>query len=212
MKTSLGIFSLFLGLSIATISFAKPLYTHYPTFPNLEDPSWFYFESRPGQTQTEYLSVTNNSDKELTLEIHAVDTITNSNNETAFLSGRNPQKFFGKWLTPHQTLLQLRPHQYYELPITLTIPKDIPLGNYAGGIEIQKADQKGTLRIRNMIRVHFKVTNNPTPPTKQNPPPPLETYLNRTTTLIAFTLIMTFFAIKFFIRQPTKASQKRNKR
>ncbi|MBD3270505.1 hypothetical protein GF376_03180 [Candidatus Peregrinibacteria bacterium] len=153
-RTLLGVV---ISIAIPTISIAQNLnqVDIYPTFPNEVNPYSFYFELKPGDSFTEYLSLTNRNSTSIELEIKPVDQL-----EDGFKLANQKQTAFGNWTTIEENKLTLKPQEYTEISFTTKTPTDVKLDNYSGGISVQTSDND-QIKSRSLIPVHFKVTENP---------------------------------------------------
>jgi hypothetical protein len=184
-------------------------YDVFPTFPDKLNPKALYFEIKPGDRHTELISFTNNTTSELNLKVIALD----SSGTNSFKDASEPQTEFGKWAEIHSPAITLKPHQYLEIPFTVSIPINTPEGKYFGGLTFQTIDTttldaitKPAVQIntRIILKTHILVTSDPRPTEKQNPLPPWAPFINNTTKAILITLIILAVVIQIRLQNTGK--------
>jgi len=110
--------------------------------PNNENPNWFNYEKKPGTTIHDTAIVKNVGDQPATAHVYAVDGTTNNTGSFILKLENEARTGIGKWtkvLTP-DTVIQ--PGKELEFPFQMTVPADLPPGQYFGGLIVEETPTK----------------------------------------------------------------------
>ncbi len=114
----------------------------YPTNFDESNPktkSWFIYQLKPGESKDDSITVVNNSDKELSVRVYAVDATTTSDGAFALLNENQRQNDVGSWVSISKDVITIAPRSRIDVPFTISIPKYVTVGDHAGGIIVQEA-------------------------------------------------------------------------
>lgn len=141
-------------------------YTIRPAEPNAIKPTAIMAEMKPGDTYSDNVLVTNKSEKEITVSLHAADGTTTNTGSFTIKSGGEPQENIGLWTTIEHEPLVLGPGEEKKVFFSITVPEDTALGEYKGGIAAQqKGEERNSIitSTRVVTPVLLTVTDNPQP-------------------------------------------------
>lgn len=139
----------------------------FPNDPNRILPYQLIYELKPGDTTQDTLLVQNKDNFPENLFLYAVD---NKGKNGAYDLNTSDEiknnKLVGKWISLPSSPITLGPGESKILPITITVPPSTSLGDYVGGIALEKrAPAKNYANImiasRVTLKVNIKVTNTP---------------------------------------------------
>lgn len=119
----------------------------YPTNFDQNNPktkSWFIYQLKPGESKDDSITVVNNSDKQLSVRVYAVDATTTSDGAFALLNENQRQNGVGSWVSIAKDIITIEPRSRTDVPFTISIPKYISVGDHAGGIIVQEAARPTT--------------------------------------------------------------------
>lgn len=137
-----------------------------PANPNSDNPrtqSIFILNANKGETKSDVILVSNNSDQTQTIELYAVDGIvTNTGAFTCSQESEAKQKM-GAWTTVKKNVLTLEAGKTEEVGFDVTVPANVDVGEHNGCIVFQVAEDEGEasgnvrIRTRQAIRVVLTV-------------------------------------------------------
>lgn len=87
-----------------------------------------------GQTITDSVTVTNNSDEDLSLRIYGADGVPSTQGSFSIANSNDEQRAVGIWLQFSEPIITIEPNSRLDIPYTISIPNTVPPGTYAGGI------------------------------------------------------------------------------
>ena len=137
-----------------------------PAYPDPKNPrtqSIFVYTLEPGTTKNDGVLLVNNTDKEKTLMVYAVDSVVSSGGAFACRQMNEPKKDVGRWISLSKSEVTLQPGKNEIVPFTIKVPKEASVGEHNGCIIIQekkekKENQKGmVLTFRTGLRVAVTV-------------------------------------------------------
>ena len=203
IKVLITLFAIILPLiscTSPTTDFQKRGITAYPASPNIEKPSQFSLEIKPGETKEESFKIENNYDNNFIVHIFGVDSFVNNKDETVFKLSSEEQSSTGKWIIPTQQKITLEPGKNIEQNFTISVPKDAELGEYLGGLSVETkniSNKEGGVRInlRKVLKVNIKVTDDPQPIEKMPPPSPPWQYIYLGASIALFIGVMVYLFI-----------------
>lgn len=108
----------------------------------LDRPSWFLFSGDPGKVLHGKAIVTNLNDTPTEALVYPVDATVTDQGGFALQPEETERIHIGKWISLSRSRMLLRPSESKEIDFTLSIPKEVEPGDYAGGIVIQNAPKK----------------------------------------------------------------------
>ena len=120
---------------------------------------WFIYNLNPGETASDYVVISNDSDNEQHVTIHAYDSEPSNIGGFALSGPNSDQKGIGIWLIPEETEATLAPGEVKKVKFTISIPKDADVGEHSGAITVQTAPKelKGSSGISIGTRVGARV-------------------------------------------------------
>lgn len=137
-----------------------------PAFPRADNPrteSIFVHTLSPGQVQNESVQVINNTESEMNLVVYAADSTPSSGGGFACKQLSEEKSMVGNWISLEQSELVVPAHQKIDVPFTITVPNNAPVGEHNGCVLVQKRQddangQSGvSLSVRNGLRVAITV-------------------------------------------------------
>ncbi len=119
----------------------------YPTDSNTQDilsKGWFIEKLNPGESKKRKVTVSNYSQEEKTVKLTSEDRIKNTGDSFSFTNKEQAKKEVGTWIKLSKDELTIPAQKSVDIEFTITVPKDIKSGEYAGVIGMQevKKDQK----------------------------------------------------------------------
>jgi len=139
----------------------------FPDDANRILPYQLIYELKPGETVHDTLVLQNKDNFINKLFIYAVDNKgTDGKYDLKNSDEANTNKLVGTWVALPATTVALQPLETQIMPINITVPQDTPLGDYVGGIALEKrvpAKDYANVIIasRVTVKVNIKVTDNP---------------------------------------------------
>lgn len=111
------------------------------------------YQLRPSEQREDLVTVRNNSNQKIKVNIYAVDSKQGSDGAVAFKLPNEQQNTIGKWLTFSSTKQEIEPGKSIYLPYNITIPNLVTPGSYQGAIvveldETKEKDQKIKIKTR----------------------------------------------------------------
>lgn len=125
-----------------------------PANPNPANPrssSIFVYDSIGGQTLSDAVKVTNNTDKQKTISLYAVDSQGSSDGAFACAQAVDDKKGVGSWITLATSEVSLGPFSNQVVPFTVAIPQNADAGEHNGCIVIQDASDNARQRSGNVV-------------------------------------------------------------
>ncbi len=129
-----------------------------------ENPDWFIYKLKPGESYSDTLVITNNSDKEWIIDIYPADSVKSSGGGFALKQRKEKMVEMGSWVTLKQNKVQLKPYESAKIGFDIHIPKNIDVGEYTGAILFEKRTpenetKKGGVKInvRTGVRIYETV-------------------------------------------------------
>lgn len=107
-----------------------------PMQPSGSEPGWFLYTLGPGESRADSVLVFNDSDRTHELELAAVDSERSSVGEFALRRNDEPQSGVGNWITLSQRRLTLAAGEKREVKFTITLPKDVDVGEHSGAVTV----------------------------------------------------------------------------
>jgi hypothetical protein len=135
-----------------------------PAHPSADNPrtkSIFIYELKAGQSQTDGVLISNNTDTQQTVSVYPVDSVLSSGGAFACEQAAEPRQGVGSWVTLSADSIMLEPNSTKEVPFTITVPANAEVGEHDGCIAIQAQSQTSkpsgssgvVLSFRSAIRV-----------------------------------------------------------
>lgn len=117
----------------------------YPTTYDQSNPlsrSWLIYSLPGGDNKEDKVTVVNNSDEIITVKVYAVDATTTKDGAFALFNEVDKRTGVGSWVKLSESQVTLKPKDRKEISFTISIPKDITIGDHAGGIIFQEVKPK----------------------------------------------------------------------
>ena len=99
--------------------------------------SWFIYNLDAGESKSDALLLKNSSDEIKSVLVYAVDSIPSNQGGFALAAIDAPKEGVGIWVDLPSQEVTLQPDEDRWLPFTITIPENVDVGEYSGGIIIQ---------------------------------------------------------------------------
>ena len=112
-----------------------------PAYPDPENPrteSIFIFETVPGATEEDGVTVINSTQEEKTILVYATDTTPSSGGGFACKQYSEEVTDIGSWFELERNEVILEPGTNRIIPFTLTVPEDVDVGEHDACIVIQE--------------------------------------------------------------------------
>ncbi len=138
-----------------------------PTFPSAENPFYFIYELKAGETISDSATVINRNGYKTSVSISSIDVVDGSTQEHFSLKSiGEEQSNIGKWLTFEEENINMEAESTENIGFTLTIPADTKNGVYWGGAATTEGygldESIGVAtEVRIVSRVKVVVTDNP---------------------------------------------------
>lgn len=118
----------------------------FPTQKKGADPrAAFLFELAAGQQVSDSITVKNQSDAPLTLQLYPADAFNAAGGGGFALRQQDEENTdVGSWVTVSKSEVRLRPGQEVDVPFTMKVPSNATPGDHAGGIVALNAEVDGT--------------------------------------------------------------------
>ncbi len=156
-----------------------------PTYPNEKLPEYFSFELKPGESNEEFATLTNQTNDIVDVLLYPVDTTINSQNNLVLEGHDDSRDQVGKWITmPDGEEYTLNPKESKVIKFIISIPQDAEKRDYTGGIAMERKNPNGSKELQSGatiktntrvgIKTFVKVTDNPQPVAKLKITPPNE--------------------------------------
>ncbi|QGN49713.1 DUF916 domain-containing protein [Micromonospora sp. WMMC415] len=94
----------------------------------------FSYKLDPGATLTDYVGVTNHSNRPLTLNLYASDAVTTTQGGFDLLAADRKPTDVGSWVRLPSRTLTIPSTSRLDVPFTLAVPPNATPGDHAGGI------------------------------------------------------------------------------
>ncbi|MER7457973.1 DUF916 domain-containing protein [Micromonospora sp. NPDC126480] len=94
----------------------------------------FSYKLDPGANLTDYVGVTNHSNRPLTLNLYASDAVTTTRGGFDLLAADRKPTDVGSWVRLPSRTLTIPSTSRLDVPFTLTVPRNATPGDHAGGI------------------------------------------------------------------------------
>jgi len=164
----IGIFALsmtvFCALPVAALAIDFGGISARPANPNAGDErtsAWFVYTLAPGGFANDALLVQNNSDEQKTFDLYPADSTPTTGSGFALKQKVEKMTEVGSWIKLEKNSLALAPHEKATVFLTVTVPKNIKPGLYAGGVMIGEnggQKEKSGVNINTRIGVRAYVT------------------------------------------------------
>ncbi len=148
LKLSLVIFaSLFSFFAVKTTVQAveNGTISAFPTNQNNTDPrskSWFIYGIPGGMDKKDSVTVENQGENPITLQVYAVDSTETSEGSFALKNESDPKYDVGSWVKLSVSEVTLGAKESKKIPFTITVPLNAEKGEHSGGIIFQTASPK----------------------------------------------------------------------
>ncbi len=115
-----------------------------PVKDNPRTQSIFVYELDPGSSKEDAVRVFNNTDTTRTITLDAVDSVLSSGGAFACAQSADAKSDVGAWTVLSKTKLVLPAGGSATVPFTVTVPKEVAVGEHDGCITIQDKSNKQT--------------------------------------------------------------------
>ncbi|GIJ76490.1 protein of unknown function [Micromonospora phaseoli] len=116
----------------------------------------FEYKLGPGATLTDYVAVTNHSDRPITLDLYASDAFTTAQGGFDLLAAAKKPVDVGAWVTFKTRTFTVPSTSRLDVPFTLAVPRNATPGDHPGGIVASLA-ATGTDDEGNQVAVDHRV-------------------------------------------------------
>lgn len=111
------------------------------------------YQLRPSEQREDLITVRNNSNQKIQVNIYAVDSKQGSDGAVAFKLSNEQQNNIGKWVTFSSTKQEIDPGKSIYLPYNISIPALVTPGSYQGAIAVEldkitKVDEQIQIKTR----------------------------------------------------------------
>jgi len=130
-----------------------------PAHPQASNPrtkSIFIYTLKPGQSTTDGIKLYNNTEKQRTIAVYAVDSILASGGAFSCAQAADPKLDVGSWLQLDSTQVTLEPGANKIVPFTVMTPSTASAGEHDGCIAIQDASMTETPSSQNGVTLGFR--------------------------------------------------------
>lgn len=140
----------------------------YPEKPlNPDHKSWFMYQLKPGESYEDVIVVKNTTDKEWIVDLYPADSAPSSGGGFALKQKVEDMTQMGSWIKLSSNEVLLGAGETKKVPFEISIPPDVEIGEFSGGIMMEKIDpiEKEVARknmgsgIRLSIRTGVRVYN-----------------------------------------------------
>ncbi len=107
--------------------------------PSTGNQSWFIFRQQAGGKIQDAAIIKNNTNQSYKAHLYSVDATSNASGQFVLNMENDEKKYISKWLTLKTSETIIGPNQNIEIPFTIEVPKDMPPGQYFGGIVIEES-------------------------------------------------------------------------
>lgn len=139
----------------------------YPAHWDLNEPltqSWFIYNLNPGDYKIDEAQLVNLSDNPVTIDVYPVDALTTKEGAFALKNRDESKGDVGAWIKLLFSEITLEPRESRALPFSISIPKDVEVGDHAGGLVVEKRiaeegplDQQFRMKIVTRVGVRMYV-------------------------------------------------------
>ena len=105
-----------------------------------QSPNWFIYNLDLGESYDDVLLAKNSSNKEWIVDIYPADSTPSSGGGFALKQKVEEMTAMGSWIKLSRNEVRLLPGQIVQIPFTITIPKDVDVGETAGAIMFERRD------------------------------------------------------------------------
>ncbi|WP_326551902.1 WxL protein peptidoglycan domain-containing protein [Micromonospora sp. NBC_01813] len=116
----------------------------------------FEYKLDPGATLTDYVAITNHSDRPITLDVYASDAFTTEQGGFDLLAATEEPVDVGSWITFETRTLTVPSTSRLDVPFSIAIPDNATPGDHPGGIVASLA-ATGTDDEGNQVSVDHRV-------------------------------------------------------
>jgi hypothetical protein len=102
--------------------------------------SWFIYKLEAGQSKEDAVRIINNKKETVIIKLYAVDATATSDGAFALLPEDADRKDIGAWVKLAANQLEIPPESEKTIPFTINIPKEVDVGDHAGGIVMQEVE------------------------------------------------------------------------
>jgi hypothetical protein len=109
----------------------------------------------PGGTFSDAVTVSNSSDKPMTLLVNAVDGVTSTASGAVYANRQDAVLEAGRWLAMTGASIVVGAHSTVDVPFTVHVPSDAAAGDHLAGIAVEDAHPQssgGTFSVTEVIR------------------------------------------------------------
>jgi len=139
----------------------------YPAHWDSNEPltqSWFIYNLNPGDYKIDEVQLVNLSDNRVTIDIYPVDALTTKEGAFALRNREEPKQDVGAWIKLLFSEITLEPRESRALPFSISVPKDVEVGDHTGGLVVEKkiaeespSDQQFGMKIVTRVGVRMYV-------------------------------------------------------
>jgi hypothetical protein len=133
----------------------------YPALPqNKDKPGWFIYSLDPGATYSDTVVVSNTTNKEWIVDLYPADSIKSSGGGFALKQKSANMVELGSWIKLEKSEIKLKPLESKKVDFTITIPKDLGVGDYSGAILFEKRtpeDEKSNGGVKVNLRTGVRI-------------------------------------------------------
>jgi hypothetical protein len=155
-KTFLTISLLLLG---ALTTFANGQITMIVTDPDPTEGnhSWFVYESTPGQTLHDLVTLKNYGNETATVNLYGVDATSGESGNFILTFKDQEQKNIGNWIKVDQETITIPANESIDVPFRLEIPEGVSPGQYTGGLVVETTAENNTNENNKNVQVKTRI-------------------------------------------------------
>ncbi len=175
LATTLATF-LFIASAQAASTLTPKGFSAKPTFPNKNNPEQFTYQVLPGGQIKDTISVSNNEDSPISVNLYSTDSIV-QDGKTSFKLESDDQQELGQWVTLEKTHFDVPAHTTEDINFEINVPDTVQTKDFLGGISTEvssptvKDGQNITTKFRIINKINLQVTDDPQPIEKMSPTP-----------------------------------------
>ena len=112
---------------------------------------WFMYKLDPGESYDDVLLVRNTTKKDWFVDIYPADQTPSSGGGFALKQKSEEMTEMGSWIKLSKDRVFVEAGGTTKVPFTVTVPKDVEMGETAGAIMMEKVDPKSLQKARQML-------------------------------------------------------------
>ncbi len=119
---------------------------------------WFMYELGPGATYKDVLVVKNTTKKDWFVDVYPADQTPSSSGGFALKQKVEEMTRMGTWIKLAKDRVFVKSGGSVQVPFTITIPRNVDVGETAGGILMEKVDPKSLQKSRQATQAGVRIS------------------------------------------------------